>query len=217
MRGLWVYLSGHDRVIWEWTLTTIWLAAVPLLVGLGLALPVGWLASRVRWVYSPLIGAAGVLYTIPSLVMFLVLPGVLGTTILDPVNVAVALTVYVFALMVRTVADALSSVPKELLNAAAAMGQTSAQRFFSVQLPLAVPVIAAGVRVAAVSNVSLISVASIIGVSQLGQLFAVGNGTGSLTPIVLGLILFVLLATAFDLVILGIARSLSPWRRGVAT
>ena len=217
MSGLWTYLTLHDRVIWDWTVTTIWLAALPLFTGLGLALPVGWLASNVRWTYSPLVGIASLLYTIPSLVMFLVLPGLLGTTILDPLNVAVALTVYVFALMTRTVADALSSVPPELLSSSEAMGHTAVQRFSSVQLPLAVPVIAAGLRVAAVSNVSLISVASIIGVSQLGQLFAIGSSTDSATPIVLGLILFVLLATAFDLVILGVARTLTPWRRGATS
>lgn len=217
MSDLWEYLSRHDQVISDWTVTTIWLAAVPLSIGLGLALPVGWLASHVRWTYSPLVGIAGLLYTVPSLVMFLVLPGLLGTTILDPLNVAIALTVYVFALMTRTVADALSSVPAELLSSAAAMGQTAVQTFFGVQLPLAVPVIAAGLRVAAVSNVSLISVASIIGVSQLGQLFAVGSNTNSATPIVLGLILFVVLAAAFDLAILGVARTLTPWRRGATS
>ncbi len=114
---------------------------------------------------------AGIIYTIPSLVLFLVMPGVLGTGILDPVNVAVALTLYTVALLVRVVADGLSSVSAETLAAATAMGFTGWQRLIKVQLPLAVPVIGAGLRVAAVSNVSLVSVASVIGVTQLGQLF----------------------------------------------
>jgi osmoprotectant transport system permease protein len=207
------YLDSNRSQILGWTATTVWLAAIPLLAGLILALPFGWLAARYRAVYVPLVGASGVLYTIPSLVLFLLLPGILHTKILDPINVAVALSLYTFALLVRTVADGLSAVPADLLSAAAAMGQTARQRLLSVQLPLAVPVIAAGVRVAAVSNISLVSVASLIGTSQLGQLFIAGNNIESLTPILLGLLLFIVLALTFEVVILGITRLLTPWRR----
>jgi osmoprotectant transport system permease protein len=211
--NVWEYFRDHQDDVLSWTWTTVWLAAVPLVVGLLLALPLGWLANRHRWSYPPLVTAAGLLYTVPSLVLFLVLPGILGTKILDTLNVAVALTVYTFALLVRTVADGLNSVEQQTLAAADAMGYTSRQRFFGVQLPLAVPVIGAGLRVAAVSNVSLISVASIIGVPQLGSLFIIGNTNSQLTPILLGLILIVALALVFDVVILGGIRLLTPWRR----
>ena len=217
MSDLWQYLQANQAQIENWAGTTVWLIVLPLLIGLALALPTGWLAARYRWVYPPLIGITGVLYTIPSLVMFLVLPGILGTRILDPINVAVALAVYSYALLVRSVADALRSVPAEVLAAASAMGQTSTQQLLGVQLPLAVPVIAAGVRVAAVSNVSLVSVASVIGVPQLGQLFTLGNNTESLTPIVLGLIFFIALALFLDALVLAAARALTPWRRAVAS
>src|SRR6478735_11474871 len=190
----------NDVMSWLWT--TVWLAAIPLVVGLALAMPIGWLASRYRWSYPPVTSAAGILYTIPSLVLFLALPELLGTKILAPINVAVGLTVYTVALLVRTVADGLNSVSPGTLNSAAAMGYTGRQRFFAVQLPLAVPVIGAGLRVAAVSNVSLVSVASVIGVTQLGQLFIDGYTKNSIPPTLLGLILFVLLALAFDSVIL---------------
>jgi osmoprotectant transport system permease protein len=90
------------------------------------------------------------------------------------------------------------------------------QRLIKVQLPIAVPVIGAGLRVAAVSNVSLVSVASIIGVTQLGQLFIAGNTTNSVPPTIVGLIAFVLLALVFDgLILIGI-RLLTPWQRAVA-
>lgn len=213
MTALWQYLSGNSGEIRGWAVTTVVLATAPLGAGLLLALPVGRLASRYRRVYPPLVSLSGVLYTIPSLVLILVLPGLLGTKILDPLNVAVALTVYAFALLTRTVADALSAVSPEILAAASAMGQTGWQRLVRVQLPLAVPVIGAGLRVAAVSNVSLVSVASIIGTPQLGQLFVAGNNVESLTPIALGLIFFIALALALDLAILGLAAALSPWRR----
>jgi len=214
---MWQYLRDNQTDIRDWTVTTVWLALVPLLVGLVIALPLGWVASRYRRTYPPLVWSAGVLYTIPSVVLFVALPGILGTRILDPFNVAVALTVYTVALLVRVVADGLSSVSADTLAAASAMGFTGRQRLFSVQLPMAVPVIGAGLRVAAVSNVSLVSVASIIGVSQLGQLFVSGNNTGLVTPILLGLIFFVGLALIFDLTILLVMRLLTPWRRAAVS
>ena len=218
MTSIWHYFRGDQAEILRWLWTTLWLAAIPVAAGLLISLPIGWAASRYRWTYPPLVSVAGLLYTIPSIVLFLVLPGILGTGILDPVNVAVALTIYCIALLVRVVADGLSAVDEITLAAASAMGYTNRQRLLAVQLPLAVPVIGAGLRVAAVSNVSLVAVASAIGVSQLGSLFTAGyNATrnGS-TPILLGLIMFVLIALIFDGVILFGVRLMTPWRRAVA-
>jgi osmoprotectant transport system permease protein len=215
MSQVWSYFTNHQSEIGKETWTTVWLAALPLLIGTLIALPVGWWASRVRWLYLPLITTAGILYTIPSIVLFVSMPGLIGTKILSPANVAIALTVYTFALMVRVSADAFGAVSSDTMSAAAAMGFTTRQRLFSVQLPIAVPVLGAGIRVAAVSNVSLVSVASTIGVAQLGSLFIEGSQTSDLHPIVLALILFVLLALVFDgLVLLGI-RVLTPWQRAV--
>ena len=121
----------------------------------------------------PPIYITGLLYTIPSLVLFLALPGIIGTKILDPVNVAVALTFYTVALLVRTVADGLGAVPRTSRPPRRDGLPPIAQRAV-VQLPIAIPVIGAGLRVAAVSNVSLVSVVALIGVSQLGQLFTSG-------------------------------------------
>lgn len=216
MNDVWQYFWDHRDDIGGWTKTTVWLAVLPLAIGLVLALPAGWAASRYRWTYPPLTSLTGILYTIPSLVLFLVLPSIINTKILDPLNVAVALTIYTFALLVRTVADGLSAVSADTLAAAAAMGYTAWQRLVRVQVPLAVPVIGAGLRVAAVSNVSLISVASIIGVSQLGQLFVEANTAAAATPAIVGLILFVLLALVFDLLILLGIRLLTPWQRAAA-
>jgi osmoprotectant transport system permease protein len=214
--GLWNYFQDHQDDILHWTWTTVWLAGVPLIVGLLLSLPLGWLASRFRWTYPPLVTASGLLYTIPSIVLILTLPGLLGTKTLDPLNVAIALTVYTVALLVRVVADGLSAVSRETLAAASAMGYTTRQRLFAVQLPIAVPVIGAGVRVAAVSNVSLVSVASLIGVPQLGSLFIEGNQANTVTPILIGLIFIIALALIFDAVVLLAIRLLAPWQRAVA-
>ena len=210
---VWNYFRNNQSDVLHWLWNNAWLAGVPLVVGFLLALPIGYLASRYRWIYPPTVTATGLLYTIPSLALFILLPGVLHTKILNPLNVAVALTIYTLALLVRVVADALHAVPEEARNTATAMGYTPGQRLLGVELPLAVPVIAAGLRVAAVSNVSLVSVAAIIGVPQLGQLFTAGFQTFSNAPILLGLILVILLAFAFDAVILLIARALTPWQR----
>lgn len=217
MNEVWRYFVDHRSEIGHWAWTTVWLAVLPVVIGLAIALPVGWMASRYRWTYPPLVTGAGLLYTIPSIVLFFVLPGLIGTKILAPVNVAIALTVYTVALLARIVADALSAVPSDVLSAASAMGYSPVQQLFRIQLPIAVPVIGAGLRVAAVSNVSLISVASIIGVPQLGQLFLEGQTLDRVAPTVLGLILFIALALIFDgLILLGI-RLLTPWRRAGAS
>ncbi|MEU4092907.1 ABC transporter permease subunit [Streptomyces sp. NPDC026673] len=212
MTALWEYFTANRRQIQGWTVTTVWLAALPVAVALVAAVPLGWLAHRSRRAHAVLVSGLGVLYTVPSLVMFLVIPEILGTRILDPVNVVVALTVYSLALLVRGVADGLASVPAASSAAASATGHTAWQALVRVQLPLAVPVIGAGLRVAAVSNVSLVSVASVIGTSQLGQLFLTGSSTGTVPPVVLGLLCFAGIAFALDLAITGLTRLLTPWR-----
>jgi osmoprotectant transport system permease protein len=127
--------------------------------------------------------------------------------------VLVAMTVYTVALLVRTVADGLGAVPESVSQAATAMGYRRVGRFFAVELPLAIPVIAAGLRVAAVSNVSIVSVAALIGVAQLGSLFTDGFSRNFYDPILVGLIACVLLALALDGLIVVVAKLLTPWQR----
>ncbi|GAB94101.1 osmoprotectant transport system permease protein [Kineosphaera limosa] len=189
------------------------LAVVPLLVGLALAIPIGWLARQVPWLRAPLVAGTGLLYTLPSLAVFILLPGLIGTQILDPLNVLIAMTLYTIALLVRTVVDGLDAVPEDVRLAATAMGYRGVRRFVAVDLPLAVPVIAAGVRVAAVSNVSIVSVAALIGVQQLGSLFTDGFNRAFAAPIVVGLVACVLLALILDLLIVVTSRVLTPWTR----
>jgi osmoprotectant transport system permease protein len=207
------WLLDHYQEVLTLAGQHIYLAGLPLVLGLVLAIPLGWLARRYRVLYPPLIIGTGLLYTIPSLALFILLPLILGTRVLDTTNVIVALTLYTLALLVRTVADGLGAVPDAVNQAATAMGYRRVRRFFSVELPLAVPVISAGLRVAAVSNVSIVSVAAIIGVSQLGLLFTDGYQRQFFDPLIVGVIACVLLALAFDLVIVLITRLLTPWLR----
>ncbi|WP_256796224.1 ABC transporter permease subunit [Terrabacter sp. Ter38] len=193
-----------------------WLAGLPLVLGLVIALPLGWLAARRPRLRALLLTTTGLLYTIPSLALFILLPPLLGTKILDPVNVIVAMTVYTVALLTRTVADGLFSVDGSTQQAAIAMGYGSFARFRAVDLPLAVPVIAAGLRVAAVSNVSIVSVSSLIGISQLGYFLTDGYARSFPTEVWVGIVACLLLALVFDLVIQVVSRVLTPWTRTVA-
>ena len=137
----------------------------------------------------------------------------LGTKILDPVNVVVAMTIYTVALLARTVADGLKAVPDHIEQAATAMGYKGLRRLVGVELPLAVPVIAAGLRVAAVSNVSIVSVASLLGVSQLGDLLVDGYNRVIWGELATGIIACVVLALALDGLIVAGSRALTPWVR----
>ena len=207
------WLGDHLGEVLSLAVAHTYLAGVPLILGLIIALPLGWLARRYKGLYPILIIGTGLLYTIPSLALFILLPTLLGTKILDPANVVIAMTVYTVALLVRTVADGLGSVPDAVNQSATAMGYKRGRRFVSVELPLAVPVIAAGLRVAAVSNVSVVSVAALIGVQQLGSLFTDGFNRAFLEPIIVGVVACVLLALIFDVVILGLTRMATPWQR----
>lgn len=207
------WILDHLDDIWSLTVSHTWLAGVPLLLGLLISLPLGWLANRHRRIRGAVVVTAGLLYTVPSLALFVLMPLVLGTGILDPLNVVVAMTIYTVALLVRSVVDGLGSVPEEVTRSATAMGYTPVRRFFGVDLPLAVPVIAAGLRVAAVSNVSIVSIASLIGVNQLGDLLVDGYNRAIAGELAAGILGCVLLALVMDLAIRLLERVLTPWLR----
>jgi osmoprotectant transport system permease protein len=215
----WAYFNAHLHQDLTWLWDHVWLSALPVVIGLAIALPLGWLASRYKWIYPPMLSIAGLLYTIPSIALFVLIPPLLGLKALNPIQVPIALTIYSVALLVRVVADGLGSVPEDVVQAATAMGFGPIQRLFKVELPIAVPVIAAGLRVATVSNVSIVAVAGTIGLANLGQLFTTGfqlsTPTAYYPPIVLGIVLCVALALAFDVVIVTTNRLLTPWRRAV--
>ena len=207
------WLADNWRTVIDLAISHLYLAGIPLLVGLLVALPLGWAATRWPRSYPALVTTTGLLYTIPSLALFVIMPIVLGTKILDPVNVVVAMSIYTVALLVRTVAAGLRAVPDHIEQAATAMGYRGLRRLLGVELRLAVPVIAAGLRVAAVSNVSIVSVASLLGVSQLGDLLVDGYNRVIWGKLVTGILACVTLALLLDLVIVTGSRMLTPWLR----
>ena len=205
----WIWANRAELV--SLTLAHAWLSAVPVLVGLAVAVPVGWWVSRHRRIGSVLLGIGSAVYTVPSLALFVLLPSVIGTPLLSPLNVVVALSLYAVALLIRTAVDAFAAVPDAVLDAATAAGYSPAGRGLRVELPLAGPVLLAGTRVASFSTVSLVSVGAIIGVSSLGSLFTDGFRRDFTTEIVVGVVGTVLLAVIFDLILVRFGRLLMPW------
>jgi osmoprotectant transport system permease protein len=210
------YVTQNREVVLEALLQHVWLALVPVVVGAALALPFGYCAVRYPRLYQPIVNVGGIIYSIPSLALFLILPPVLGLQVLSPINIVAALSLYTFALLTRTVADALTSVQGQTTQAAFALGYRPLRQLLGVELPMALPVMLAGLRVATVANISLVSVGAFIGVGGLGALFTRGLQLGFIEPILVGIVLSVLLAALCDVAIVLLQRRLTPWARVAA-
>jgi osmoprotectant transport system permease protein len=210
---IWAWIPSHGSLLVGLLGEHLLISLLPVIIALIASVPLGWLANRSRAARAILIPSAGVLYTLPSLVLFIVLPGILGTKILNPVNVVVALTIYTVALLVRSVADALAAVPGMVVAAATAMGFRPTRRFVEVELPLAVPVLIAGLRVATVSNISLVSIGALVGVGGLGQLFTDGFNRHFPTEIATGILLSMIIALVADALLVSLGRVATPWSR----
>lgn len=200
-------------VIADRTLAHLLLAVPPIVLSIALAVPIGWAMNRARRLRPLFRSAAALLYAIPSLPLFIVLPLLLGTGLRDPINIILALTLYGLALMVPSAADALDDVDRRVLDAADAMGYGPARRFLAVDLPLAGPTLVAGLRVVAVSTISLVTVGAVLGVPSLGMLFTDGFQRGIVAEILTGLVLTVVLALLADRLIVALGRLLLPWAR----
>lgn len=200
-------LVAHQA--WSHLLMTLPAVALSFLM----ALPVAWLANRWRPGRAALVALCGLIYAIPSLPLFVVLPMVIGTTVRDRWNVVAALTLYGFALMVRSATDGLASVGEGPTLSATALGYGGWRRFFGVELPLAGPALLAGLRVVAVSTVSLVTVSALLGVASLGQLFTDGFQRGIVAEVLTGIVVTITLAWLLDGVLVGIGHLLLPWTR----
>ena len=190
-------------------------SALPIVLGLVLAVPLGWLAHRYRLTRGLVLTLVGLLYTIPSLALFALLPPLLGISFLSEVNLVVALTIYAVAIMTRFVADALASVDPVVRQAAVAVGYGPWRRFWLVDLPLAGPVVLAGLRVTAVSTISLATVGILIGIDNLGYLFTNGYQRQIVAEILTGVVAVVVVALVVDLLLVVAGRVLLPWTRTV--
>lgn len=209
--GNWQWVVNHIGWFWALSRTHLYLALISVLIGLAAALPFGILAVRVPRTYGPILAVTTLLYSLPSLAVFAILVGVTGLT---NNTVIIPLAVYAATILVRSVADGLRSVPDDVSVAATAMGYRPLRRLAGVELPAALPVIVAGLRVATVASISLVTVGALIGIGGLGQLFTAGEEADYLTEVLSGVVLVVFWALLFDGLILVGGRALTPWARG---
>jgi osmoprotectant transport system permease protein len=205
---MWSWISSNGALIWQLTWENIKLGVLSSLYGLAISLPLGIVAARWRWFYPPTLTVVNVIYAIPALALFIALIPSLGLT---DTNVIVALTLFSLCVILPNVVAGLRGVPAPVRQAATAMGYGPLRRLVLVELPLAVPVIIAGLRVGVVSSISLATVGQLIGVSSLGYLFIDGLQRSFPTEIYVGIVLIIALAVACDLVLVGIRRLLTPW------
>lgn len=207
------WVLNNLGLIIELTLVHIRLSILPIVLGFVIAIPLGWLAYRYRLTRGLILTLVGLLYTIPSLALFVILPPLLGIGFLSEANVLIALTIYAVAIMARSVAEALQSVDADVRQAATAVGYSSWSRFWTVDFPLAGPVLLAGLRVVAVSTVSLLTVGIVVGVQSLGYLFTNGFQRGIVEEVLAGVVMTVIVALLFDGALVLLGRALMPWTR----
>jgi osmoprotectant transport system permease protein len=208
----WGWLDRNLDTVAEYLQEHVEIALSALLLGTLIAFPIGLIAYRWRVTYGPLLAITQVLYTVPSLALFVLLINVTG---LGAQPVIIGLTIYSLVILVRNLVEGLRAVPREVIDAATAMGYRQTRRLFAVELPIALPAIIAGMRLAAVSNISLVSVGALIGTGGLGQLFIHGFQIDNPIEIWTGIVATLLLALVFDLLIVAGGRLLTPWTRAV--
>lgn len=208
----WGWLDRNVDTVLEYLQEHVEIAVVALVLGALIAFPIGLIAYRWRVTYGPLLAITQILYTVPSLALFVLLINAVG---LGQQPVIIGLTIYSLVILVRNLVEGLRAVPRDVIDAATAMGYRQTRRLFAVELPIALPAIIAGLRVAAVSNISLVSVGALIGTGGLGQLFIHGFQIDNPIEIWTGIVLTLALALVIDLLIVAGGRLLTPWTRAV--
>lgn len=210
----WNWVLNHLDDIWDRTVEHLLLTGIAITVGIVISLALSVVALRYRWTYGPITWSTGVLYTIPSLALFAFLVPITGLSIL---TAEIGLVSYTLLILIRNMVAGINGVPAATVESARGMGYTNRGLFLAVELPLALPVIIAGVRIAAVTTIGLVTVTALIGQGGLGffilrglSLFYSPIGT---TQIVVGTVVSVALAIAVDLSLVGIERLATPWSR----
>ncbi len=214
VRWEWVFLREETRTeLWEATLQHLRLTFIAVGAGTVIAAALSALVLRLRWTFAPVTAFTGFLYTIPSVALF----GVLRSRYGSFLAAEVALTSYTLLVLVRNMVAGIDGVPAAVTDAADGLGLSRSRRLLTVELPLALPVILAGIRVATVSTVGLVGITAIIQLGGLGQLIFDGYGTQYYTKMVVGSVLSVALAVALDFAFNRLEVLLTPWARRRAT
>lgn len=212
------WVGNNLDLIGELTLVHLRQSVIALIVGFVISIPLGWVAWRYRLVRSSVITITGLLYTIPSLALLILVPVVTGWySIVSETNLIVALAIYAVAILVRAVADGLDSVDAGVRQASTAIGYGSFRRFWAVEFPLAGPVVLAGLRVASASTIALATVGILVGIQNIGYLFTNGLQRRIIPEVFAGVIAVVVLALLIDLLLVIAGRLLMPWTRQTRT
>ncbi|MFD9485363.1 ABC transporter permease [Streptomyces sp. NPDC059991] len=206
----WEYVRSRSQELTDATVQHVWITVVSVLIGLLIAFPLALLARGRRSVAGAVLTLTTVLYTVPSLAMFSLLLPVFG---LSASLVVTGLVLYSLTILVRNILAGLEAVPSEVREAARGMGYGRIRLLFEVELPLALPALLAGVRIATVSTVALTTVGSVVGKGGLGNLIGDGVQSTFKAQVLTASMLCVLLALVADLLLLGLQRLLTPWTR----
>jgi osmoprotectant transport system permease protein len=210
------WILNNGELIFELVGKHLATALPAIVLSFVLSIPIGWVANRFRWSRGLLLTVCALLYAIPSLPRFLVLPLIIGTGLRDSLNVSIGATIYGIALMARSTADGLDAVDSDVRQSASAVGYSAWTRFWRVELPLAGPVLLAGLRVVSVSTISLTTVGAVLGIDSLGALFTDGFQRNIPAEILTGIVLTIAMALVLDLILVQLGRILMPWARVVS-
>lgn len=204
------------QLIGDRTLAHIGLSLPAVVLTFVLSIPLGWLANRLRGGRGAFVGVLGILYAIPSLALFPITALILGVNLRSNENVVFVLVLYGIAVMARSASDGLASIDPDIIQSAVAMGYGRWRRFWTVELPLAGPVLLAGMRVVSVSTVSLVTVSGALGSVNLGLLFLDGFQRDIPEEILAGTVATIIIALVFDALIVLLGRVLMPWQKALA-
>lgn len=205
------WLSQNYPQVAELALSHLLISLPAILASLLIAVPVGWASHRIRPLRGPVVALASGIYAVPSLPLLVLVPVALGTSLRSSTNLVVVLTLYGAAILIRSTTDAFATVPDDARTSATAMGYTRWSMFWGVELPLAGPVILVGLRIVAVSTISLTTIGAVTGIESLGTLFTDGFQRGIASEVTAGIVGTGLLALGLDAVCLGAGRILMPW------
>jgi len=208
----WNYIGDHLHEIRIALVQHLELTFIAVGVGLVLSSLLAAVALRFRFTFQPLNAITGIMYAIPSLALFILLSPITGLTILTS---EIALVSYTLQILLRSIVAAIDGVPASVRESATAMGFTRRQQFWRVELPIALPVIVSGLRIATVTTVGLVPISGILGSDQggLGTFIFDGLNRFFNTPLFVGGILTVVLAVALDVTLVRIEHVLTPWVR----
>jgi osmoprotectant transport system permease protein len=209
----WAWMADHLDELAFRTLQHLYLTAIAVLVGFAISFALAVWSIRRRAVYPPIAALAGILYTIPSLALFAVLVPITGLRSI--VTAEFPLVAYTLLIFLRNIVSGFDAVPRDVLEAADGMGYTPRRRLWLVELPLAVPLVIAGIRLATVSTIGLVTITGILGDSLGGLGFFIFEAYrhSFLTETLFGAIPLMLLAVAADIVLVQLQRRLTPWVR----